>query len=399
MDSMVEQAVQQCAPCQVVTDTPQREPLKMIPLPEEPWTHLRADLYGPVHTGEYILVVQCQYSRFPVVEIVSSTGHKAVIPALDRIMTNYGIPEVLGCDNGPPFNGKEFTAFAKYMGFKIGNVTPLAPWANGMVERFMPNLTKLMRIAKEEGRNWRQELHKYLRAYRATPHKTTGFAPAHSIFNGRTYRTRLPKPIQWRRPIDHGKMKQNDAEAKSKMKWYADKKSYVKPSNIQVGDRVLCRQDRRNKMTTPYFNQPMTVTQIRGSRVTAMNKGRFVTRHLSFFKRFIALVKVSTSEPDLTHFNKAGQEEEEVRIEVSPGQTHIRRKSVEHQSSEVGECGQYEGTHGTAEGTREEKSSARPRRRVQLPTQYEGYVQINTQLNRRRVLINMENINWDFLSL
>ena len=126
----------------------------------DPNRSLRVDLYGPVpgSGGEYLLVVQCLYSHFPAEEIISSTGHKAVMPALDRIMSAFGIPEKLGSDNSPRFNGQEFHAFARYMGFQFDPVTPLVLWANGTAERFMPNLTKVLQTVKEEGHNWRQEL-------------------------------------------------------------------------------------------------------------------------------------------------------------------------------------------------------------------------------------------------
>ena len=188
-------------------------------------------MYGPVtgSGGEYLLVVQCLYSRFPAVEIISSTGHKAVIPALDRIMSAFGIPDKLGSHNGPSFNEKEFHAFARYTGFQFDPVTPLAPWANGTVERFMPNLTKVLQTVKEEGHNWRQELQRYLRAYRSTQHSSTGFSPAHLLFNGRKYKTKLPNDLRKTILVAKKQVQLNDQCVKRKMKEHADTKSYVRP--------------------------------------------------------------------------------------------------------------------------------------------------------------------------
>ncbi|XP_066918507.1 uncharacterized protein [Clytia hemisphaerica] len=73
----------------------------MTKIPNGPWENLRADLFGPLPSREYVLVIQCLYSRFPAVEIVSSTSATAVIPANDKILTNFGIPYKLGSDNGP----------------------------------------------------------------------------------------------------------------------------------------------------------------------------------------------------------------------------------------------------------------------------------------------------------
>ena len=143
---------------------------------------------------EYVLVLQDEYSRYPEIEIVTSTDHRAKIQAMDRMMSRFGIPEVVRSDNVPPFNGKEFSKFARYMGFDYKPVPPRAPWTNGLVERFMPNLKKAIQITRQEGKNWKQEMQKFLRAYRATPHSTTHCAPAELMFNGRRYKTRLPCP-------------------------------------------------------------------------------------------------------------------------------------------------------------------------------------------------------------
>ena len=292
-----------------------------------------------------------------MVEIVTSTGHQAVIPALDKMMSVLGIPDVVGTDNGPPFNGHKFEAFAKYMGFKHKLVTPLAPWANGLVKRFMPNLTKVLQIAKEEKRNWRQELHKYLRAYRATPHSTTDYSPAHLLFNGRKYKTRLPNPVAVTRLVDHKQVKDNDIAAKFKMKLYADGKKYVKVRNFQEGDSVLCRQAKENKLTTPYHNQPLKVVRVRGSRITAVrNNGKLLTRHANHFKHF--------REPeDGDLLNKA---------EEPPSQPEPAKEVGTHEGPETQPDGVVPADDETS-GIPETRETTRPRRRVQMPGRFRDY--------------------------
>jgi hypothetical protein len=53
-----------------------------------------------------MLVVIDAYSRFPEVEIVSSTSAKSTILKLERIFATHGIPKVLKSDNGPPFQSQ-----------------------------------------------------------------------------------------------------------------------------------------------------------------------------------------------------------------------------------------------------------------------------------------------------
>ena len=215
-----------CMPCQVTVKSPQQEPLKPTTLPQEPLDVLVTDLYGPLRTGEYLLVVQCLYSRYPVVEIVTSTSADACIPAFDKILSYFGIPTEIASDNGPPYNGHTFKQYANYMGFKHTKKTPYAPWANGTAENFMKNLGKLIETAAEEKLNWRQELHRFLRAYRATPHPMTKKSPAALLFNGRKYKTRLPTPTNKTVLVFDNEVRQNDATSKQQMKDRADRKRH-----------------------------------------------------------------------------------------------------------------------------------------------------------------------------
>ena len=56
------------------------------------------------------------------------------------------------------------------------------PEANRLAENFMKNLKKVWHIALQENKNPQQEMNKFLRQYRATPHCTTGKAPAVILF-------------------------------------------------------------------------------------------------------------------------------------------------------------------------------------------------------------------------
>ena len=103
IDRMAEEVVQNCLACQANTpSTHKAEPLNMSPCPEAEWTDLSADFYGPLPTGEYLLVLIDEYSRFPIVEIIHSTSSAAVIPALDKIFALLGTPHIVKTDNAPP---------------------------------------------------------------------------------------------------------------------------------------------------------------------------------------------------------------------------------------------------------------------------------------------------------
>jgi hypothetical protein len=54
----------------------------------------------PLDTGEYLLVVIDEYSRYPVVEVVRSTAINAIIPVIDKSISQFGISKVIKTDNG-----------------------------------------------------------------------------------------------------------------------------------------------------------------------------------------------------------------------------------------------------------------------------------------------------------
>ena len=280
LDRMVEKHVKECVPCQASVLTYTKEPLKMSTLPPRPWSEISVDFYGPVPSGEYLIVVIDDFSRFPIVEIIHSTSSRAVIPCLDKIMSIFGIPDILKSDNGPPFDGHEFRKFADYMGFKHKRITPNWPQANGEAERFMRTLTKAIHSAISDRKPWKQYLHQFLRNYRVTPHKTTNQSPSFALF-GRNVKSTLPDILE---ESQDTLMKETDYTRKMKMKTYADKK-HAKSSTIEIGDTVLVRQKKQNKFTTPYNCVPMTVTGKNGCMITAANAAKSITRNISLFKK------------------------------------------------------------------------------------------------------------------
>ena len=168
IDRLTESIIRDCLPCQATVIEHSKEPLIMSPLPKKAWSEVSVD-FADLPSGEHLLVVVDDFSRFPEVEIVPSTSALHVIPKLDRIFSSYGVPEIVRTDNGPPFQSHAFADFAQYLGFTHRRVTPRWPQANGEVERFMKTLKKAYRTAFAERKPWKQELYKFLRNYRVTP--------------------------------------------------------------------------------------------------------------------------------------------------------------------------------------------------------------------------------------
>ena len=218
-------------------------------MPELSWSVVHVDFYGSLPTSEYLLVVVDRYSRFPEVEIVYSTRASTVIPILDKIFSVHGIPDVIISYNGPHVNGDEYARYMKTLGIQTKFSTPYWPQGNATVERFMQPLGKALKTAKLEGRPWKQELYCFLLQYRTTPHCTTGVPPAQLLFN-RIVRGKIPV-IPRRKIINrHQEARENKEKRKKHNKRYADHRRNKQKSEIRVGDYVLARQEKKNKLTT-----------------------------------------------------------------------------------------------------------------------------------------------------
>ena len=283
VDALIEKKVQECRGCQATTPSANRDPLKPNALPERPWADLATDFWGPLPSGEHLLVFIDKYSRWPAVEIVSGTSAEAVIPHVDKIFATHGFPDRIQSDGGPPFNGSGSHLYYQYMkwaGVESSPVSPEDPEANGLAENFMKSLKKLWHPAIIEKKNPRQELYKFLRNYRATPHASTGRSPAELLYN-RKMKTRLP---QFSKPAHDPELRARDADAKARQKHYKDGKKTVRPHNITVGDSVLLRR-KMTKTKSCYDPDPFRVTHVHGTQITGNREGNVKVRDSQKFKK------------------------------------------------------------------------------------------------------------------
>ena len=120
MNNLVESTLAQCLPCLASTPCNNTEPIRMTKIQEKPWSHVSADFYGPLPTGEYLLVLMDDYSRFPIVEITTSISAKAIIPKLDKIFSMFGIPDEFKTDNGHHFKVLNLSSLPTILDFTIG---------------------------------------------------------------------------------------------------------------------------------------------------------------------------------------------------------------------------------------------------------------------------------------
>ena len=126
MDKDIENLVNTCPSCQKLSKTQTPTPVQMTNLPKAPWSQITADFYGPLPTGEKLLVVTDLFSKFQIFEIMKTTSYSIVSTRLDNLFSLFGYPDEITTDNGPQWDSHDIKEFFKSRGIKHGVNTVLA---------------------------------------------------------------------------------------------------------------------------------------------------------------------------------------------------------------------------------------------------------------------------------
>ena len=118
------------------------------------------------------------HSRWIEVDVVRATTSKIIIKRLIAPFARYGIPKDLWIVSSPNL----VNDYLKEIRVEHRHKTSPWPRANGEVERQNSTPFKAIRAAHAEGKNWREELNKFLLPNRSTPYSTTGKSPAELLF-------------------------------------------------------------------------------------------------------------------------------------------------------------------------------------------------------------------------
>ena len=150
----------------------------------------------------------------------------------------------------------------------IGKLLLYSPQGNGKVERQNRTILQAIRASVHEGKNWKKEINTFLLAYRSTPHSVTGISPAELMFK-RKLRTKLPDMSK--SDVVEGEIRDRDLLRKDKEKDYFDQRKHAKESDLHVGDTVILRQSKENKLTTAYGAEPYKIVGKFGNSVQVEN--------------------------------------------------------------------------------------------------------------------------------
>ena len=121
--------------------------MTMSELPSRAWQIVATDLFH-FKGCDYMLIVD-YYSRFFEIAKLPSTTIKSVICHTESIFARYGIPNVVKSNNGPQFSSDEFKQFCQQWGFSHISVSLYHPQANGLAEKSIQIVKRLLTKANE----------------------------------------------------------------------------------------------------------------------------------------------------------------------------------------------------------------------------------------------------------
>ena len=257
MNSDIEQTRFQCRDCNEGAPSNVREPMLLSPEPEFPWQQAVMDYFE--YAALKFLVIADRFTGWP--EVFRLNG-KAItlVKTCRNLFAQFGVPEELSFDGGPPFDSYEWKQFM--IQWDIGRRQSSAnyPQSNGRAELAVKSCKRLIKSNIDgHGNVDTHNMMKALLQYRNTPSAITGMSPAYMLY-GRQLRDALPTPPAGSR----------DPAPSS----YADR--YGKPSAVWDSikkQRELTYSKKRLETTERYNTNTRTLPPLSvGDSVSIQNK-------------------------------------------------------------------------------------------------------------------------------
>ena len=189
MDSDIDQVRAQCRDCNKGAPSNTKEPLSSSPDPDYPWQKIVMD-YFDLAAINY-LVVADRYTGWP--EIFRQNGKvMTLVRTCRNVFSQFGVPEEVSTDGGPPFNSIEWKQFLVQWDIASRKSSANYPQSNGRAELAVKTCKRMLRSNTDSNGNLdTAKVTKALLQYRNTPIPGHGMSPAFMLF-GRQLRDALP---------------------------------------------------------------------------------------------------------------------------------------------------------------------------------------------------------------
>ncbi len=190
MKSDVAKFCKSCHACQIAGKPNQvvpPAPLKPIPVLGEPFERILIDCVGPLpktKSGNYfLLTLMCVSTRLPEAIPLRSLKAHAIVKAIVKFCTTFGIPKYIQSDQGTNFMSRVFAKVMKQLNVKHQVSSAYHPQSQGAIERFHQTLKSMLRtFCVEHEKEWDEHIPLLLFAVRNTTKASLGFSPSEFVF-------------------------------------------------------------------------------------------------------------------------------------------------------------------------------------------------------------------------
>ncbi|KAI8506223.1 hypothetical protein Bbelb_156500 [Branchiostoma belcheri] len=243
LNAQIGERIQRCAVCQEHRSSHVKEPMTPHPIPQRPWQKVATDLFH--WDGKDFILIVDYYSKYIEFHKLERTRSTDVIIKLKKTFATHGIPEEIISDNGPQYASEEFARFAQTWSFTHTTSSPHYPQSNGLAERAVQTMKRLLQKARADNK----DPFLALLEYRNTPVDNTLPSPAQLLMS-RRLRTRLPTTNEQLTPksVNHENVRRQLEQKQQRQKTQYDKSSRPLPP-ISPGEEIRLQQ--QNKKWTP----------------------------------------------------------------------------------------------------------------------------------------------------
>ena len=163
----VEEYIGTCTVCQKTKHSTERPAGKLMPIKSEyPWQTITMDFVGKFAPGRLTgnnmcLVIIDKFSKYTILETVPENidAEKTADILLKRMISQFGIPEIIISDRGPQFTSNLWQRICEYLGCKSALASSHHPQTDGQSERSIQTFLRLIRaFASEQESKWEELL-------------------------------------------------------------------------------------------------------------------------------------------------------------------------------------------------------------------------------------------------
>ncbi|CAC5423834.1 unnamed protein product [Mytilus coruscus] len=240
INAQITDFISKCSVCLESRRSNTKEPMAESETPELPWMTVGTDIFY-WNNNNYLIIVD-YYSRYFEIAKLENIRASCVITHMKSVFARHGIPSKVRSDSGSQYVSAEFRQFAESWGFTHTVSSPHYQQSNGLAERFVQSVKKMLSKSKQDGKDPYIAMLKY----RNTPLENLD-SPAQLLMN-RRLRTTIPT-IKNRLKPKCGNLKNTQRKIKQQkmnQKQYYDKSSKPLPE-LQPNDTIRFQHNPKGK--------------------------------------------------------------------------------------------------------------------------------------------------------